>query len=252
MTKEKPILFSGPMVKALLEGRKTQTRRIMKSKWFELSYEIGHLRYTEYDPLKYHPKDAESIGRHKAGSGPFDPKNAESQRHAASFCPYGEIGTMLWVKETFMHEEATYCEEASVSIPAIPANTIYRADIPNSEAGEGWCPSIFMPRKLSRITLEITDIHVERLKDISEEDAIAEGIISHTFEGSVPGDYWKNYQFKTSNPKRGVVLSDVEHRILAYWKSPINSYKSLWESINGEGSWDANPWIWAISFRRIS
>ena len=105
----------------------------------------------------------------------------------------------------------------------------------------------FMWRCLSRITLEITDVRGERLNAIDKTDAIAEGI-ERIQVG--PHEAWKNYRFKTEHPRRGVTITDQEHRVLGY-ESPIASYQSLWESINGAGSWALNPWVWVVSFQRV-
>lgn len=127
-------------------------------------------------------------------------------------CPYGEVGDRLWVKETFTR--------------AFPNDTIvYKA---SCNAVYKWEPSIFMPRIASRILLEITDVRVERLQDITINDAMNEGVEHMTFGG------WKDY--------RGILES---------FASPILSFYTLWESINGPNSCGANPWVWVISFKRI-
>lgn len=184
---ERPILMSAPMVRAILAGTKTQTRRVVK-----------------------------------ATRGLIDGCQDASTVHAwVPRCPYGEPGDRLWVREAFMHEPADYCWEASVSIPCRPATTVYRADYPESMPGEGWKPSIHMPYALSRITLEITGVRVERLQDISEADALAEGCIGKLAEDAP-------------------ALDDARAE-----------YRELWERINGPGSWDANPWVWVVEFKRV-
>lgn len=186
--KERPILFSAPMVRAILAGTKTQTRRVAKV----------------------------FAGR--------DDLNGILRRFPNQMgCPYGQPGDRLWVRETFMHEPADYCWEASVSIPCRPASTVYRADFPDSVPGEGWKPSIHMPRNLSRITLEVTGVRVERLNDISEADARAEGVRSNR-------DTLAETGFATCR----------------------DAFRDIWESINGTGSWQANPWVWCIEFRRVT
>jgi hypothetical protein len=142
-----------------------------------------------------------------------------------SYCPYGKTGDRLWVRETFsQHPEF--------------ADIAYRADGEEFEDSDGffwslrWKPSIHMPRSASRILLEVTNVRVERLNDISDRDSIAEGIELE------PGTaHWKNYD--TSPGWR-------------YRESPIQSYRTLWESINGPGSWDINPYCWVIEFKVIS
>ena len=166
--RERPILFSAPMVRAILAGTKTQTRRVCKGQ-----RELSNVHDFQIDR-----------------------------------CPYGQLGDRLWVRETWLRHSVN-----------VPNDYLYRADHPDDgtigPAHGGWKPSIHMPRWASRITLEITDVRVERLQDISARDAWAEGI--------------------TPSP-------DVD---------PYHEYRDLWESINGPGSWDANPWVWAVSFKRI-
>jgi hypothetical protein len=189
---DKPILFSAPMVRALLAGTKTQTRRTLKSPY-------GTLELTS------------------AGWKPVHTKV--------------RVGDRLWVRETWA--PLTYLTHNDPGTQAIADGGFYRAD-EGTVDGEisKWKPSIFMPRHASRLTLTVTDVRVERLQDISEEDAIAEGIASKKICGV--GDVWTHYL----NPHGPVG-----------WNDPRQSYQSLWESINGPGSWDANPWIVAYTFR---
>jgi hypothetical protein len=193
--KERPILFSGEMVRAILDGSKTQTRRNANDRIAKIDGRSGPW-FTRHRNC-----------RHKWSSGLW-----------ASSCPKGFIGDRLWVKETF-------CE---IPLKSGKMGFAYRADdhaFANIEDGYEWIgkwkPSIFMPRAASRITLEITAIRVERLQDISETDAEAEGV-----------------EFMRHIPDADETLSA---RTL---------YEILWESINGEGSWDTNPWVWVIEFKR--
>jgi len=187
--RERPILFQGAMVRAILAGTKTQTRRV------------------EWKP------------RRQNGPVPADVTYLPDFTTYRSTCPYGQPGDRLWVRESFIHEPADYCWEASVSIPSRPASTVYRADFPHSQPGEGWKPSIHMPRQLCRLVLEITRVRVERLQAISDEDAAAEG--------------WPE------PPPDG-----TSHAAPRAW------YAALWESINGPSSWAADPWVWVVEFRR--
>lgn len=210
--KERPILFSGPMVRAILDGRKTQTRRIMKPQptydgfwWSHKGYSCGgEKQFRDGLPL--------FVG-----------------------CPYGVVGDRLWVRETF----APMQENRPIANPAIYDNkpAWYRADNDRPMwAGKTWKPSIHMPRWASRITLEITGVRVERLNEISESDAIAEGIESK------PQPYGKELDWK--------YYGWLEK--LNQWSTcPIRSYESLWNSINGPESWAANPFVWVIEFKRI-
>jgi hypothetical protein len=205
--KERPIIFSAPMVRAIMSGAKTQTRRAVKVRCHSIC---------ENDDGKLWPwsEDAEL---------------AEDFWHQ---CPFGEPGDRLWVRETWgalPHMLGGFQRES----------LRYRADgeYQNERDTWRWRPSIHMPRWASRITLEITDVRVERLQDISEADAIAEGIDGAFVEG---GRYWRNYS-----------LSDAEAMCAPMLNFPTESYRTLWESINGPGSWDANPWVWVIEFKKL-
>jgi hypothetical protein len=218
--KERSILFSAPMVRAILAGTKTQTRRVVHNPHRNDGGFVLQNYGNGWWPYRSH--DGESgcyLDRQKDG---------DYYSEAPLRCPYGQPGDRLWVRETFMHEPADYCWGASVSIPCRPAETVYRADHDGDTRGAGWKPSIHMPRAASRITLEITDVRVERLQDISEADALAEGIVP-------AGD------------KNGYQLADTTH----YSGSPIDSYFSLWEHINGAGSVEANPWVWVVEWTAL-
>ena len=193
--KERPILFSAPMVRAILDGSKTQTRRIMKvqpsSEKLQLATCIdttGNKKHKD----KHHWIQVDGL-------------NVIHNDDKYFSCPYGYAGDRLWVRETFNND---WCNKV-----------IYKADGGSAiEAGytaePKWKPSIFMPRWASRITLEITGVRVERLHDISEKDAIAEGTPWNDCAG---------------NNREG--------------------YKLLWESINGAESWATNPWVWVVEFK---
>lgn len=227
LTRERPILFSAPMVRAILNGTKTQTRRVVR------------FRACNDDHTLHRPWLADS------GWHDYDD---------ALRCPYGAPGDRLWVRETF---DASYeypsDENGSWITPwhQVPrawrtapnlASVYYRADASEYEAiyldeqgvaltrvkdarddpgmveGQRWAPAIHMPHWASRITLEVTGVRVERLQDISTADAWAEGI--------------------PSSP-------DVD---------PVHEYRELWDSLNakrGHG-WDANPWVWVVNFRRVA
>lgn len=201
--KERPILMSAPMVRAILEGRKTQTRRIVKPQ-----YEVNGGIWTSIKTR-----------------GWMYQSRIENCESLLKVCPYGKIGDILWVKETWMPLTVGY---------------VYRADgiINENFPGTKWHPSIFMPRVASRIKLEITNIRVERVQDISEEDAIAEGIEyldNQLVDGEV--DRCRIYFHYSDNE---LILLDAK-----------SSYQTLWESINGKDSWGKNPWVWVIEFKRI-
>ena len=207
MTKERPILFSAPMVRAILDGRKTQTRRIIKPQPY--IDEMGNFCW-----------NGENFGQDFNGpciqaiASPIPSSKTKRVR-----CPYGKPGDRLWVRETFNHDGEKY---------------IYAADL--NELGvqkwaAQWKPSIHMPRIASRILLEITGVRVERLQDISEEDAIAEGCIKFPFEDDHAYTFY-------DDDKTG----HATH---------TGAYRKLWESINGSGSWDLNPWVWVVEFRTL-
>lgn len=192
--KERPILFSGPMARAILDGTKTQTRRIVKP--FPPEAVSSFYRPFATEPNNWHGYGGDAIRWY--GS-----------------CPYGQPGgDRLYVRETWAASHA-YDHLPPHLIPR-SARIHYAAT--EERGGLLWRPSIHMPRWASRITLEITDVRVERLQDISEADSIAEGVIH--------------------NP------------LLA--TNSRESFMHLWGRINGPRSWDANPWVWAITFKRLS
>lgn len=199
--KERPILFSGQMVRALLSGAKTQTRRVVKPR---ADRDMGPRCV-----LQPHELAGEVNGGNYRNS------------------PYGAPGDRLWVKEqTIKVEDSGWIGPVYTESDAgrqalewghgdpddpdhIPPHAIKRR------------PSLFMTRAMSRITLEITTVRVERLQDISKADAIAEGCTAKLAEQSPAlDDAWQDF-------------------------------RTLWESINGAGSWDANPWVWVVSFKRV-
>lgn len=189
--KERPILFSAPMVRALLAGTKTQTRRVVK------------------------PQPHAGVRR-----SPFVKSGLEDGHGREIKNPYGQPGDRLWVRETFTRHE----DESGFG----SGRTLYRADMEGYEAPWAWTPSIFMPRWASRITLEVIGVRVERLQDISEEDARAEGIYEVW-----PGRWhWMDVAFCDFQTAR-------------------DAYRALFESINGPGSWEPDPWVLVVEFKPI-
>jgi hypothetical protein len=190
--KDIPILMNAPMVLAVLEGRKTQTRRIFAPEKMQIE---PHPKGGYY----YHTFAQRRGELVHTGQGPFIPQDW------LHYCPYGQPGSRLWVRETFHSFED--CSTGEI-------HTIYRA----TDGYEcKWTPSIHMPRRASRITLEVVAVRVEGLQAITEADARAEGVIAG------------------------------EHC--------CNSYKCafgrLWESVYSPGYWDADPWVWVIEFKKI-
>lgn len=213
--KSRPILFSAPMVRALLAGTKTQTRRIVKPQPMP---DVEFVR--EHEPDVY-------------GHGAFcafrqDGRVLMHQRMAP--CPYGQPGDRLWVRETFR-----LCGEADATPPRdtdAAYRIWYEADAPHQPGFGKLRPGMFMPRWASRLTLEITGVRVERLQDISEADAKAEGMTP----------MWE--------PGCSGRLMDA---IGGFSFCPAASaYANLWQSINGPSSWDANPFVWVVEFKRAN
>ena len=182
-TRERPILFSGPLVRAILAGRKTQTRRIVKTG-------PGITAVDDLDGERW--------------PGYMD----ECREWKRLPCPYGVPGDRLWVRETFDAPPGSTNR----------AEVVYRADYERDEHQHTWWPSIYMPRWASRITLEITGVRVERVQEISEADAFDEGVSL-----SAPDEQTYRWQFAV-----------------------------LWNAINGKDSWESNPWVWVIEFRRVN
>jgi hypothetical protein len=208
--RERPILFSAPMVRAILDGRKTQTRRVVK-------------------PQPASEPDLWFID----ASGAFAARTAGDEWLTVR-CPYGLASDRLWVRETWrLHER--FSDVARIVYAASQGRswTEMHEDFPAEKAGrlapsQKFKPSIHMPRWASRITLEITDVRVERLNDCSSEDAKAEGL------------EWAAPTYGIS----GVAES---------WNAdPVAAYRALWEHINGPDAWAANPWVWVVSFKQAS
>ena len=220
---ERPILFSAEMVRVILDGRKTQTRRKMKVQpWPGATVEVG----------PYHPHIVDRNGESQPGPATFgaiwDHQDIVNGGDAGLRCPYGAPGDTLWVRETW----------APHPHGVMRCGAVYRADLGAVPDASRWRPSIHMPRWASRITLRITDVRVERLQDIegqhpSESDAIAEGVraIHHG-----DGDYYYSAFRDVPHPKN--------------WSDPADAFREVWNSINGAGAWDDNPWVWVVGFER--
>lgn len=228
--KERPILMSAPMVRACLDGTKTQTRRVVK-------------RQPANDPAKHHP-----IAPHRTSLGGWNWVLAETGHGTGDPfpCPYGQPGGRLRVKEAAW----MWCERRPNGttptgrqkwhyVPMRGAPVIYAADHPakpgtsvvSPDTGNAWGWRLkigrFLPSWASRIYLEMTEVRVQRLQDISAADAVAEGI--------------------------GLNPSAVDVMTTSDTPEPmaVAMYRDLWERINGAGSWAVNPWVWCLSFRRV-
>lgn len=203
MSNEKPILFKDDMIRAILEGRKTQTRRIAKNVVFDSRFR------SKWKAVHKHTEVAIDTPPAMLGD----------------VCPYGQLSDRLWVREA----------HAFVPMPAYRCSTgiyqkinpsddyeacVYRENFDRARSFP-WRPSIHMPRWASRITLEITDVRVERLQNISAADAKAEGVARPDLNGWCDEGTW------------------------------VSQFAWLWRSINGPDSWDANPWVWVVEFKRV-
>jgi hypothetical protein len=197
---DRPILFSAPMVRALLDGTKTQTRRVAK-----ITAIMGN-RVPVYPPEELIELEA---GEFRQGVMHYLSTGALSGPYDIGFA----VGDRLWVREAW---RVGQCYDRRLSNTHVPV--AYEATPREHQPSGRLRPSIFMPRWASRLTLTVTDVRVERLQDISEEDALAEGIDRIRF------------------PEVGE------------WGWPQRKYAELWNSINGPGAWEANPWVVAISF----
>ncbi|WP_241597415.1 hypothetical protein [Rosenbergiella epipactidis] len=202
--KERGIIFNGEMVRAILDGRKTQTRRVIKNQ-----------------PAGDWPDDPIFV---EYGDNKFKWKSVNYGESSWFDCPFGKVGDRLYVRETFrVHSRATDVATLAYKASERQSWTQQVARVPievctKQVSPEAWTPSIHMPKAASRITLEITDIRVERLNDISEEDAKAEGA-----------------------PTECCVIGD-KHFL---------GFRNLWKSIYGKDSWQSNPFVWVVEFNRV-
>ena len=210
--KTKPILFSTAMVQALLAGTKTQTRRTIK-------FSESVLAAIAEDPELL---ETLSLTRmqdgYKEGTRPVFELGDEPNAFSVP-CPYGQPGDILWVRETW---------QVSESYTVSDNEYIFKAD----EIGENeipWKSSIHMPKVACRLFLKIKSIRVERLNDIEYYGAKAEGV----FESPESTDVYKNYLDRDT-----------------WFGHPVPSFQSLWQSINGPESWEANPWVWVVEFEK--
>ncbi|EKT4472993.1 hypothetical protein QEM11_003896 [Pseudomonas putida] len=237
--KERPILFSGPMVRAILEGRKTVTRRIVKA-------------------TKSHA-DGIIMLDHGKGWWPFNMfGDSEVDSDGMEYqipCPHGKPGDRLWVRETWFcdHFEVMrgpYLKPADLNVTDAreDGTLVYAADglTPYEADQPAWKPSIHMPRWASRILLEVTDVRVERLQDISDDQARSEGMLSWTFE-ECDGDPRLGGQPCTTTNWH---WEPQENECDGYGCAEY-AFAGLWKAINGESAWDANPWVWVVEFKVV-
>lgn len=205
----KPILFNTEMVQAILAGRKTQTRRLQGLSKYNRSpdlYGIGNVRINGYFNF-YRIEDEKGYWE----------------------TPKFETGDILWVRESFQYSD-------DLDEPYWYKQKYKEDFLPEYFEMQKWKPSIHMPKEAARIFLKITNVRCERLQDISDNDAIGEGIdfFNHGYGGSPVGIWYKNYKFGTNNC------------------SPNYSFQTLWDSINAKKQpWRSNPWVWVYDFERI-
>jgi hypothetical protein len=193
--RERPILFSGEMVRAILEGRKTQTRRVVK------------------------PQPVFTAASHDSWEWGIHHTNEQGMRNVLPQYARYSAGSLAWVRETWA---APFGKDGVV---------FHRADGPDRPDDGTWRPSIFMPRWASRITLEITQVRVERLQDITEDDAKAEGV-------TVGGTKWDQPNIKTE---------------CGYQRALRGAFCDLWDSLNAKRGfgWEKNPWVFVLDFKRV-
>lgn len=222
--RERPILFAGEMVRAILDDRKTQTRRVVK---------LPHInRLGVWEPSTCGGTDSRGV-KHPEHAVIWHTRTGDTLS-----CPYGQPGDRLWVRETWQYynwdqdgaPEIRYQADNATAWPEVPESNVEAVtqvwadlsvdenySIDGAARDRRWRPSIHMPRWACRLVLEVTDVRVERLRDISRGDAMDEGC---PFPNMAQGD------------------------------DPRQWYANLWGQINGAGSWESNPWVWAITFNR--
>jgi hypothetical protein len=237
--REIPILYSTPMIQAKLAGRKTQTRRIIKES-FNGCWTNGGPHPCPNEPVVVYPGETYESPCHPGESITIDAPQVQAVFHCSTLdavakCPYGKPGDLLWARETWgnsWHRD---------SVGGTRNKVVYKADGTELQEGMSWKPSIHMPKNYARIWDRIVSIRVERIQDISEEDAIAEGIepllMSRTQRGMF-GQLYRDYSEPAS------LFNDGLH--------PVDSYRSLWIKINGAESWESNTWVWVITTETVS
>lgn len=199
--KERGVVFNDDMVRAILEGRKTQTRRPVKN-----------VRADNCQVIRKPTKKRNGVYTHVM----------DAPEHG--LCPFGNVGDRIWVRETFnaFWLDNDVIQEIKDGVSLASELCDYKADYSDSsKPAEGWTPSIHMPRWASRILLEITDVRVERLHDMSEADAKAEGASPVTYKITPP---------------------EAVYRV---------GFGDIWRGIYGQENWLSNPWVWVIEFKRI-
>jgi hypothetical protein len=232
--KERPIIFSAPMVRAILDGKKTQTRRLVGLNTLQRSETPG------YDWTWRGQAPIRSIAQQRRYPGGCWQDVTDAG--LVALCPYGAVGDRLWVREAF----ARFSVGEGLDTP-VPECVAYRATCDDegrfeyaNTRGEllvlrvtKWTSPIYMPRWASRITLEIADVRVQRLQDMSEDDARAEG---------VDGPHFGRW-----NGTDGAIVPAADEPPRPW----AHSFAVAWQEVHGDGAWFANPWVWALTFKRV-
>jgi hypothetical protein len=221
--KGRPILFSAPMVRAILEGRKTVTRRAVKPQYEDKVWTVrpaSEPRHARHSDDWWLP----------TGSQPYS---------ALPRCPYGEPGDRLWVRETWArvgNDDPGYLTFGATYPACLPADM---ENIPLANEIR-WKPSIHMFRKDSRILLEVTAVRVERLQDGEGETDFESRYVAEGINRIHHGDGEHHYHAFKSEPGPG------------NWNDPFDAWRELWVSVSGAESWNSNPWVWVVEFKRVT
>lgn len=233
--KETGLMFKAPLVRSILDGTKTQTRRVVKNQPFDRSWSTKGHKIGYMSGRAANGDEVDGLIAYSESSG--------GEWHAK--CPMGQPGDRIYVRETFVqgHDYDAVTDRLRTHDDAgnpLPMKTWFRAtdeatwcDGDGWEANTPWKPAIHMPKALARIWLDITGVRLERLQDISNADCIAEGISELPYQAAERGCWW------TGNVAAGAAL---------HGRTPRNAFQLLWESTGGD--WAANPWVWAIDFKR--
>lgn len=243
---ERPLLFSAPMVRAILAGTKTQTRRLVKPQ------PRAELR----DGYSWQPD--ERTGEWASYNGTPGERGVQRAAYSLGRCPYGVPGERLWVREKYCWPAHTEAERKHVVYAAdwtdagLSASDVVRRKYPElarSYPESRWRPSIHMPRNCSRITLRVISVRVERLQEINEDDAKAEGaaFVCDKCGNDLDTDEGNEVHFACDDPDDAgdadFGIPPPGHRV---------GFKRLWDSINADRApWSSNPWVWVIGFERI-
>lgn len=246
--RERPIIFSGPMVRAILDGAKTQTRRTFKP---------------QPELAIMDRKGTEALQAARVG-GLLPNGDQPKWRWRGTFwmpwpstivrcCPYGDCGNRLWVRETWQEVDDEYGSPlmayraggyrmiGATNSRHNPIYSSFDGEAGEFEQPEKWRSPIYMPRWASRLTLEITNVRVQRLQEISEEDAISEGVLDWAESCDKPG-MWDGL---SQEGRIGILRSKIG--------SLVTAYSYLWDEINEKRApWSSNPWVWAITFKRVT